>query len=194
MKTRVKAFFVGGVIVGAFAVVSPAFAMWDKLDFFVGGNVGFFSVDDPDGETASEVSTGVFAGTYYQLSRNSYLKSELFYTGVSPDGSATEIGQDYKAWGLINEYQYQWVYSRQIRPRFGIGGSVFMANATKRYIEDGYGYLGKRFPDDDGVKFGVVVSIENDIELWGQAFVVGLRYQQGISSMSVAGFNVSYKF
>ncbi len=166
----------------------------DRFDFYAGAYVGSYSVHDPAGDTNNDTSSGLFAGSYYQLDRKTFIKSEFFYTGASPKGSATKIGQDYKAWGVINEYQYEYVYSRKIRPRFGAGVATFYGSASKRYLEDGHNYLGQRFEDKAGLKFGVTVSVENKFTPWDIPIIAGIRYQQGINSLSIASLNLAYQF
>ena len=180
-------------IVFNLSIVSHS-ALAENLKWFAGAGVGLVDVYDPDGDTNSSMAPIFLGGGKYQLSRTTSVKVEGFYYSTSPSSDHEHIALNYKGYGIDTQYQWAYVYSRNIRPRFGLGLSVQKEKSTDRYTTDAYGYLVKQYDDNSQIGFGVSSSVEFDFELWKQSFSTTAKYIYGINSTSLLSLSISYNF
>lgn len=172
----------------------------DKKDFSFGTftGIGFYSIDDPEGETEAKAVTQIidFFGTY-SIGRDSRLFFEFSMIDEDFNASTTETGLTIESTDLTALYQTRLRMSKAFKPWLGAGLMFSQAEYSRRFLVDNNGFLAQSFPNRSVNETALVISLMNETELdWDLAdLIYGVSYKKSLDDgRNGISINIGLKF
>jgi len=149
-----------------------------KIGYGIGA--AYISVDDPDGDTKSDLAVLPFNFIYTDwLMGDIRHWTELYYYKTSLDADATNIGQDVERYGIRFSLQKSFRLARSWSPWLGAGIDVSNASYSARHTKDSDGFLIQAYPDRDATDVSLLLNMISEWSLH-QDWTLGAKLEQSI--------------
>ena len=149
-----------------------------KIGYGIGA--GYVSVDDPDGDTNSQIAPLPFNVVYTDwLFGDVRQWTELYYYQTSLDADATNIGQDVERYGVRFSLQKSFRLARSWSPWLGAGIDVSKASYRKRHTKDSEGFLTQTYPDRSATDVSLLLNMVSEWALQ-RNWSLGAKLEQSI--------------
>lgn len=187
--------FVLKLLLFTFPLANTAIAS-EYIKYGVAGNIGNFSVEDPDGDTASQNSTYLSGILLTPVNRNNpsmRLWYEFSFRSFDLDASTSNIGQEVNSLSISATLQKGWSTKTIDAYWVGIGAALSLDDYSDRFKLDNQGFLSQQFNDRSETILGIIFNAGFNMPaakgyMYGFNFNFHLPIDDGVSGISTSLF------
>jgi len=141
--------------------------------------VARLDVNDPQGTTQSIYTIQPLKFIYTDWGQHgNRFWFEFFFQKAKITANEKQIGQRFTHSGVNLLIQKNFLINSAVRPWFGVGVGISMAQYKKRYTVDNEGYLLNSFPDRTSGSAGALLSVVNEWQMTKDSIIGGSFLQR----------------